>query len=118
MDVNIKVTKDNTDKIIQETQERLIVALEKVGLKAEGDVKTTIASYSPKPIVKTGRLMGSITHEVNPSEKEVYIGTNVEYAPYIEYGTSKMAPRPFLKETISENKEEYMEIIKETLENG
>lgn len=33
---------------------------------------------------------------------EAYVGTEVEYAPYLEYGTSKMAARPFVAWTLDE----------------
>lgn len=50
------------------------------------------------PKVKTGRLRASITHRVGYEGKEVVgeVGTNVEYAAPLEYGSSRMAPRPFL----------------------
>lgn len=47
--------------------------------------------------VDTGRLRNSIEYQPNPSEREVIIGSNVEYAPYQELGTSKMKAQPFLK---------------------
>jgi HK97 gp10 family phage protein len=43
------------------------------------------ATGRPGPRVLTGRLRGSITYQiVNPQEAKV--GTNVEYAPYVEFG--------------------------------
>lgn len=48
--------------------------------------------------VDTGRLLGSITTEIKDSgvNTKAEVGTNVEYANYIEYGTSKMGAKPFL----------------------
>ena len=48
--------------------------------------------------VDTGRLRSSITNEVGQDGEGLVavIGTNVEYAPYVELGTSKMAAQPFL----------------------
>jgi phage gpG-like protein len=46
-------------------------------------------------LVDTGRLMGSIMSSVLNS-KQVEVGTNVEYAGYIQGGTRKMVARPFL----------------------
>lgn len=48
--------------------------------------------------VDTGRLLGSVITEIKGSgvNTEAEIGTNVEYANYIEYGTSRMAAKPFL----------------------
>lgn len=63
--------------------------------------------------VDTGRLKGSITTELdlggtNPSAE---IGTNVEYAPYVEYGTYKMAARPFLNPAYDRHIEEFEENV-------
>lgn len=65
--------------------------LDKVGswLEAVGmDAASTAAKNVP---VNTGRLKNSISHAVVKSEKTVYIGTNVEYAAYHEFGTGKYA---------------------------
>ena len=45
--------------------------------------------------VDTGKLRASITTEVGKLEAEV--GTNVEYAPYVEFGTSKQSAQPFMR---------------------
>ncbi|MCR5271995.1 MAG: HK97 gp10 family phage protein [Lachnospiraceae bacterium] len=70
-------------------------ALEMIGLQAEGYAKENITRVGA---VDTGRLRNSITHAAEGDDTEV-IGTNVEYAPYIEYGTSKMKERPYLTNT-------------------
>lgn len=48
--------------------------------------------------VDTGRLRSSITNELGQDGDGLVatIGTNVEYAPHVELGTSKMAAQPFL----------------------
>lgn len=50
------------------------------------------------PRVDTGRLRSSITHEVVSKLKGIVgrVGTNVKYGRYLELGTSKMLPRPWL----------------------
>ena len=54
------------------------------------------------PTVLTGDLRGSITHFVGMVGGVVtgIVSTNVEYAPHLEFGSSKMAPRPFMRQTI------------------
>lgn len=59
-------------------------ALNATVIVAEGEIK----SATP---VRTGRLRSSITHEVR--DLTGVVGTNVYYAPYVEFGTVKMAPR-------------------------
>jgi HK97 gp10 family phage protein len=69
------------------------------------------------PKIKTGRLRASITHRVMYEDGQVVgeVGTNVEYALPLEFGrefgTSKMAPRPFLGPALDENAEEINEAI-------
>ena len=85
-DVNIT---DNSAEILAALGEQLGVALEAVGLKAEGYAKR-------KAPVDTGRLRNSISHAVSEEESVAYIGTNVEYAPYVEMGTRHTKPQPYL----------------------
>ena len=43
--------------------------------------------------VDTGNLRNSITHMVNDGEKAAYIGTNSEYAVYVEWRHGRLAIR-------------------------
>lgn len=60
--------------------------------------------------VKTGNLRSSINVEETPDaidlderDKVVTIGTPVEYAPFVELGTSKSAKQPFLRPAAENN---------------
>lgn len=46
------------------------------------------------PAQDTGRLSNSITASIEGKRAEV--AANVEYAPFLEFGTRTMQPRPFL----------------------
>ena len=57
------------------------------------------------PAPDTGTLMRSITHEVSGSGKQVVgevgsIINNSDYPRFLEYGTSKMKPRPWLSASL------------------
>lgn len=78
-------------------------ALEVIGGMAE--------SYAKKACpVDTGRLRNSITHAQYDENTEV-IGTNVEYAPYVELGTVKMSAKPFLRPAAENHATEYKAVI-------
>jgi phage gpG-like protein len=72
----------NKDEVIGEMRQKVLVALESIG-------ETAASASADVAPVDTGRLKGSITSAVVESELCVYIGTNVEYAPYQEFGTSR-----------------------------
>lgn len=74
---------DNSEEVLSALRAQTTRALETIGLQAEGDAKL-------KCPVDTGNLRGSITHTVR--DKTAYIGTNVEYAKYVEYGTGIYVP--------------------------
>jgi HK97 gp10 family phage protein len=53
--------------------------------------------------VDTGRLRSSITHSL---ERDVaglvaVVGTDVDYAPFVELGTSRAAAQPFLRPALA-----------------
>ena len=61
--------------------------------------------------VDTGILRGSISAE----EKEPMlfeVGTNVEYAAHIEFGTSKMAAQPYLEPAAETARAKYPDLVK------
>ena len=49
--------------------------------------------------VDTGRLRSSITHALGRDSRSIYcdVGTDVEYAPYVEFGTSRQGAQPYLR---------------------
>lgn len=104
----LEIREDNALAIVNAIDQALAKALEEVGLVAEGYAKKACP-------VDTGRLRNSITHQVRPSEKSVYIGTNVEYAPYVELGTSRMKPQPFLRPAAADHEGTYRKIFESEL---
>lgn len=104
----LEIREDNAQRIADAIDQALARALEEVGLVAEGYAKKAC-------LVDTGRLRNSITHQVRPSEKSVYIGTNVEYAPYVELGTSRMKPQPFLRPAAADHEGTYKKIFESEL---
>jgi len=99
---------DNTDEVKNALPQQIERALIAIGAVAEGRAK----QYCP---VDTGRLRNSITNVVEMSEQAVYIGTNVEYAAFVELGTSRMAPRPYLRPAATEHTEEYRQLLESAL---
>jgi HK97 gp10 family phage protein len=65
------------------------------------------------PKVLYGRLRQSIAHVVARQGADVAarIGSNVVYAPFLEYGTNRMAARPFLRPSLEENRDEIRRIL-------
>lgn len=55
-----------------------------------------------KAPVDTGRLRASIGYEV--SGESAVIGTNVEYARWMEFGSSRKNPNCFLRPALDENR--------------
>lgn len=107
----LEVKADNKDMVKGGIESAITKALETIGLLAEGYA----TDLCP---VDTGNLVGSITHAVAAGEKAVYIGTNVEYAPYVELGTSKMAAQPYLRPAANEHGGEYRQVLKSELQSG
>jgi HK97 gp10 family phage protein len=87
--------------------------------------------------VDLGNLKGSITYTVagqrsqvrhpatvnegigvTDEKKTAYIGTNVEYAPYQELGTSKMKAQPFLRPALDNQERQINEVFAKNVKAG
>lgn len=150
--VSIVLT-NNIGEIIYMSDNAIDLALEIIGLKAEKYAKARCPVGTPESTGWTdkkgkrhpnkgyrgGTLRNSITHTV--SDNTLSVGTNVEYAPYVELGTGPyfqappaweqfdapkgkgvghgyVRPRPYLKPAIIDHLDEYKDVIKNELENA
>lgn len=128
----------NKELILSQTEEAIKTALETVGVQAQAHATAEITAQGA---VDTGRLRASITYAVSGDstrqhtysddignsysenindagdEKEhtLYLGTNVNYAPYVEMGTQKMPARPFIRPAVENYLSEYQQIFEQTL---
>lgn len=85
---------DNRELVKNACREKILRALEAVGIQAEGDVKdamTEVWAETGTDIVDTGRGRASITHQVAEDEKAVYVGSSLKYLLYVHEGTGKYA---------------------------
>lgn len=129
--MNVKFT-DNSKEVLAAMLEAKMRALEACGLTAERYAK----KLAPSPGKGgTGRLRNDINHKVIESESAVYMGTNVEYGIYHEFGTGKytdggrqdpwvyqddegrwhrtegVKAQPFIKPAVADHAQEYRKII-------
>lgn len=126
---------DNSKEVLAAMHEAAARELEKCGLVAEGYAKKLCP-------VDTGNLRNSITHTVDEQEPAAIIGTNNEYAAYVELGTGKYAEggrptpwvyqdakgnwhmthgqraQPFLKPAVADHAAQYRDILESELKNG
>lgn len=130
----VEVTSHRVE-VIQAKDEAVAKALETIGRVAERYAKELCPT-------DTSRLKNSISHQVD--DDTVYVGTNVEYAPYVELGTGKFAeggggrptpwsyqddkgnwhttngmkPQPYLKPAIENHLDEYKQYLKDELQGN
>lgn len=95
IDITFEVTGNNAEEYKRAMKEGIEAALEALGNQAVSHSKQIITSNIPRHpdswYTPTGDLRNSISHEVRMDENAVYIGTDIKYAIYNEYGTGKYA---------------------------
>lgn len=70
-------------------------------LYKRGNITHRASAPGQGPAVDTGRLRQSIA-VVKVGDQHYRIGTNVRYAPLLEFGTRHIAPRPFMRPAAEE----------------
>ena len=112
---------DNSKELLEELRHKIPTALEEVGMAAEGYVKRLTPVGTPEstgiPGYQGGTLRNSITHTTD--DDSAYVGTDVEYAPYQELGTSRMQAanggEGYIRPAIQKNLSKYKAIIERNL---
>ena len=101
---------DHSQECIDAKNAAVQKALEMIGLQCEGYAKLICP-------VDTGRLRNSLTHAQENETTEV-IGSAVEYAPYVEYGTQRSKAQPYLKPAVTNHVSEYKAIAESCLKGA
>lgn len=140
----IEIVKDNSEEILNSLDDAIKKVLTMIGIKAEKYAKArcpvgTVESTGKKGY-RGGTLRNSITYEVEMEDDggTVAVGSNVEYAPYVELGTGPyftpppdwetfqstkgsgssfgyVSARPYLRPAIEDHLGEYGNIINSEL---
>ena len=92
----------------------LLSALEKGKRNALTAIGSSAETYAKKETpVDTGRLRNSISHSVDG--EAAYIGSNVEYAPYVELGTNRAKAHHMLQKAATEHSAEYKRLSEDAV---
>ena len=128
MILSVKFTSYKAE-VLAKIQQAKNNALEICGGTAEKYAKENITKNRS---VQTGVLRNSIAHEQRDENTEA-VGTNVEYAPYVEFGHNQepgryvpaigarlvadhVAAKPYLRPAVENHRSEYEKIIRGELQ--
>ena len=109
--MSIVVAHNNIAMVAAASDDAIEKALEAIGMQAENYARVNCP-------VDTGRLKNSLTHQVDTGKKMVAIGTNVEYAKYVELLDRlhhNVGQAHFLRDSVTKHTKEYEEIAKTAL---
>lgn len=135
---------ENLDKLLTKLENLKTVSVEQAVNEACILVENDAKKRCP---VDTGELRMSITHEIEETSENRTtgaVGTNLEYAPYVEFGTGIFSslgngrqdrwsykdakgewhstigqqPQPYLHPALDDNREEVKKLIQMKIEEG
>jgi len=101
---------DLCDKTANRIKDRAVLKIQhgpKTGkIYKRNGVEHQASAPGEPPATDTGNLVNSLDVEhVKPMLYRVNV--EAEYAPYLEYGTSRIAPRPFLQPSFEEQRDDF-----------
>lgn len=78
------------------------------------DVEATSKAFAP---VDTGALRNSIGHDITGDGRygtiEAEIGPTVHYGPYVEFGTSRMAPAAYMGPALDRHSPDFVAALEQ-----
>ena len=81
---------------------------QRVVAKTAHDIEADAKSLAP---VDTGMLRNSIGTTISNGGLSAEIGPTVHYAPYLEFGTRRMRPQPFMGPAADQHFPEFTEAV-------
>jgi len=116
MAISIEI-RDKTPELLQKLEAGIRRFVVKGSAYIQGELRSSMAepksgkrygrhqasAPGESPAVDSSNLTGSIEIQLAASMLESKIGTPVGYAPMLESGTSRMAPRPLWEKTATES---------------
>jgi HK97 gp10 family phage protein len=105
--ITARLTVDKFPELSQKAHEQIRQVLRKAAFDVEAHAKKVVP-------VDTGNLRNSIQSSF-PDEFVAVVGTHVEYAPYVEFGTYKMAARPYLMPAVEKVRPGFTAAMKRIL---
>lgn len=70
-----------------------------------------VSKEGDAPNTDTGRLASSIAMSHDQGSGEAHVSTDVDYAEHLEFGTVKMAARPFLEPALDKNEKNLLATV-------
>jgi len=119
----VKITEWNSDAMLKVMNQRMRAGAQTVGQQVSGRAKNLVSRPNPggvnpsapgePPKLVTGQLRNSIDYRVDTSANSVTVTVQAAapYAGYLEFGTVKMAARPFLRPAFEESKGSILRIL-------
>jgi hypothetical protein len=92
------------DKVMAAARKGAVAGLHLAGTVMVAEIKASLSvpyppssePYAP-PHRRSGDLKAGIRYRVDAANLVVYVLSTAAWATYLEYGTSRMAPRPYLR---------------------
>jgi HK97 gp10 family phage protein len=78
----------------------------------------TVSDPFEPPHTDTGKLRQSIKFDMATNGESGRVGSNLKYAAWLEFGTEKMAPRPWLSVAVDNLKDEISKTFVEFVEKA
>jgi len=111
----IKETNEKLRKLTAEKLQNADNATKQAGFFIEGEVKASIAGQRAElTSVDTGRFLNSV-NTAFPKQLVASVQSDVEYAKFLEYGTTKLAPRHHFTNSANRNKDKVREFIAKSI---
>lgn len=109
--------RDGLEAGIRVVETHVKVALQTPGsgeVYTRGGISHRASAPGQPPAIDTGTLINSIeVGEVTPMQ--AILGVGAEYGEYLEFGTSRMEARPFLRPAMDENEGEILQAVEATV---